>query len=143
YRDLATQILLGDQWGEASTIIGIWALTRSIKIVLGDLCSEVYRSKGKPKLSFMAQVMHLVVLIPTCLISVRYGFWSLVYARSLIQMQFVLVHFIMMKFAFKFSILTILKNIFPTGISAVAMYFFGYVLQHIHQGVLWSLISIF
>src|SRR5690606_31303168 len=52
YSDLATKILLGGKWGEASSVIGIWAITRSIKISLGDLCSEVYRAKGKPKLSF-------------------------------------------------------------------------------------------
>src|SRR5690606_8362276 len=55
YSDVVTHILLGSQWIEASGVIGTWALTSSIMIVFGHFCSEVYRSKGRPKLSFVAQ----------------------------------------------------------------------------------------
>src|SRR5690606_25193331 len=113
YSDLATQILLGNQWGEASKVIGVWALTSSIMIVYGHFCSEVYRAKGRPKLSFLGQILHLVVLIPTCLISSDYGFWVLVYARSWIRMQFVVVHFIIMKFAIGIPVIKTIKNVFP------------------------------
>src|SRR5690606_28261635 len=51
YSDLATKLLLGSQWAEASDVIGIWALTSSITIVFGHFCSEAYRAKGKPKIS--------------------------------------------------------------------------------------------
>jgi len=142
YSDLATKILLGSQWSEASDVIGIWALTSSLMIVFGNCCSELYRAKGKPKLSFIAQILHLIVLVPACIISSRYGFWSLVYTRSLIRLQFVLVHFILMKFVIEFSILKIIKNVFPTTISALAMGVFGYLLQQINKGLLWSLFSI-
>jgi PST family polysaccharide transporter len=142
YSDLATQILLGSQWKEASNIIGIWALTSSIMIVFGHFCSEVYRAKGRPKLSFLAQVLHLIFLVPICIISSEYGFWPLVYVRSWSRMQFVLVHFIIMKFTIGFSILKVIRNVFPTSISAVAMGIFGFLLQQINAGLLWSLISI-
>ena len=52
YSDLATKIMLGSRWSDASGVIGIWALTSAIMIVFGHFCSEVYRAKGKPKLSF-------------------------------------------------------------------------------------------
>ena len=142
YSDLATQILLGNQWNEASDVIGVWALTSSIMIVFGNLCSEVYRAKGRPKLSFMAQISHLIILVPACIISSRYGFWELVYTRAWIRMQFVLVHFIVMKFAIGISIRKTIRNVLPTAISSIIMGLLGLFLQKVHKGVMWSLISI-
>lgn len=142
FSDMATQILLGGQWNEASEIIGIWALTSVIMIVFGHYSSEVYRAKGRPKLSFLAQVLHLVVLIPACLISAKYGFWALVFTRSLIRMQFVAVHFIIMKFAIGISILGILKNVLVFGISAIIMGIVGFYVQEVLDGFIWDLVSI-
>lgn len=142
YRDFATRVLLGSQWAEASGIIGIWALTRSIMIVFGNLCSEAYRAKGKPKLSFWAQVFHLVVLIPVCIISAKQGFWSLVYARSWIQMQAVLVHFIIMWYVIGIPVWQTLRNVIPTAVSAVLMGAMGYVLQRVYTGMAWDFITI-
>lgn len=142
YSDLVTEILLGNKWSEASGVIGIYALTSSILIVFGYYCSEVYRAKGKPMLSFLAQMLHLVVLIPTCIISSKYGFWIFVYARSLIIMEFVVVHLIIMKVGMGVSIIKTLKNIMPTAISAITMGLLGYLLQKISKGLLWSFVTI-
>jgi PST family polysaccharide transporter len=137
YSDLATRILLGSQWSEASGVIGVWALTSAITIVFGYLCSEVYRAKGRPKLSFLAQVLHLVVLVPVCIISSKYGFWPLVYARSWIRMELVLVHLIIMKFAIGIPVFKTLGNVFPTAISAAAMGLIGFYLRQLYDGVGW------
>lgn len=142
YSDLATRILLGSQWSEASEVIGIWALTSSIMIVLGHFCSEIYRAKGRPKLSFLAQVLHLIVLIPVCIISANYGFWMLVYARSWVRMEFVLVHFIIMRFVIGFPIMRTFKNILPTVVSTFFMGVIGFLLQRINEGLIWDAISI-
>ncbi|AOR24747.1 lipopolysaccharide biosynthesis protein [Clostridium taeniosporum] len=142
YSDLATSIMLGSKWNEASAIIGVCALTNAIKIILGDLCSEVYRAKGKPKISFLAQILHLVVLIPVCIISSKYGFWLFVYARSWIRMEFVLVHFIIMKFIIKFPIERVFKNVMPTAVSTFAMGILICLLKQINNNLLWSFTSI-
>jgi PST family polysaccharide transporter len=142
YRDLATQILLGIQWSEASGIIGVWALTSSIMVVLCNLCSEVYRSKGRPRVSFLAQILHLVVLVPVCIISSRYGFWTFVFARSLIRIQFVFVHFIIMEFVVGISVLKTLRNIFPTAASAMGMGIIGLFLKYMYKGTIWDIVSI-
>lgn len=142
YSDLATKIILGNKWAEASGVIGVWALTSAIMIVFGHFCSEVYRAKGKPKLSFLAQILHLVVLIPVCIVSSKYGFWSLVYTRAWIRMEFVLVHFIIMKYLIGISMKKTLINVMPTAISAFAMGVLGYFLQQINKNVLWSFVSI-
>lgn len=142
YSDLATKILLGSKWSEASGIIGVWALTSSIMIVLGHFCSEVYRAKGRPKLSFWAQILHLVILVPVCIISSKYGFWELVYARSWIRMEFVIVHFIIMKVAIGIPVAKTFKNVMPTAISALAMGILGYFMQMVSKDLSWSLVSI-
>lgn len=142
YSDLATRIMLGSKWNEASGVIGVWALTSAIMIVFGHFCSEVYRAKGKPKLSFLAQLLHLVVLVPVCIISSKYGFWPLVYARAWIRMEGILVHFIIMKFIVGIPVLKTFRNVIPTAISAVTMGVLGYFLQEISKGMLWSFISI-
>lgn len=142
YSDLATSILLGSKWKEASGVIGVWALTSAITIIFGHFCSEAYRAKGRPKLSFLAQLLHLIFLVPVCIISSKYGFWALVYARSWIRMQGILVHFILMKFAIGIPALKTVKNVMPTAISAVLMGALGYFLQQISSDPLWSFVSI-
>jgi len=142
YRDLATTILLGSRWEEADTVIGVWAMSSTVMIVIGHFCSEVYRAKGMPKLSFLAQMLHLAALIPACLISSKYGFEIFVYTRSWIRMEFVLVHLLIMKFAINFPVSKMLKNIIPTIISAAFMGVLGHMLQKISNNLLWSFISI-
>ena len=142
YSDLATDLLLGSQWNEASKVVGIWALTSSVMIVYGNYCSEIYRAKGQPKLSFIAQILHLIVLIPACIISARYGFWALVYTRSLIRLQFIVVHFFIMKYAIKFPLKSILLNTFPTALSAVGMGVIGFYIKDISNQLIWEILSI-
>lgn len=143
FSDLVTQILLGNQWLESSNIIGIWALTGAIMIVFGNFCSELYRAKGRPKLSFIAQILHLIVLIPICIVSVRYGFWALVYARSLVRLQLLLIHYIIMKFVIRFPMSKLFINIVPTTFSTLVMGIVGYWIKNLFEGMIWSFIAIF
>ncbi|MGP4070376.1 lipopolysaccharide biosynthesis protein [Halobacillus sp. B29] len=142
YRDLAADLLLGSQWEDAGGVIGLWALSSSIMIVFGHFCSEVYRSKGMPKLSFNAQVLHLIFLVPTCIISAKYGFWPLVFARSLIRLQFVAVHLMIMEIIMKISVYKTFKNIFPSLIAVTLMGGFGFYLTTLSNNIFWSVISI-
>jgi PST family polysaccharide transporter len=142
YSDLATKILLGNQWEEASSVIGIWALTSIIMIVYSHYCSEVYRAKGRPKLSFIAQVLHLIFLVPICLLSARYGFWIFVIARSISRLQMIIVQWIIMFFIIKISILKSFRNLLPVSIATIAMGLLGFLLQTINESVIWSAVSI-
>ena len=142
FSDFVTQIILGSQWSEASGVIGNWALTSSIVIVFGYFCSEVYRAKGKPKLSFLAQILHLVVLVPVCVISSQKGFWPLVYARSWVRMEAVLVHFIIMGAVIGISASSTLKNVYPTAVSAIIMGIAGFFIKQLSDGIVWTLVSI-
>lgn len=142
YREFATQLLLGSMWIESSGIIGLWALTSAIKIVLGDYFSEVYRAMGRPKVSFMVQIIHLAFLIPACFIAAEFGFWPLVYTRALMRFQFILTHIIMTKYIFKFSIKAIFKNVTPAVIGTLIMVLGGRFIQSLNSGLIWNISGI-
>jgi O-antigen/teichoic acid export membrane protein len=142
YRDLVTNILLGPDWNEASNVIGHWALTSSLVIIFGHLCSEAYRAKGKPKLSFIAQLLHLIVLIPVCLISVKYGFWALVYARSWVRMQSILIHLLFMKFIIGISPFEMFKNVTPLLLITIIVGAVGFFINNLNEGLYWEFFSL-
>lgn len=122
--------------------MGIWILTSVLVIVYSNLNSEVYRAKGKPKLSFVSQMLHLSFLIPTCIISLKYGFWTFIYARSLIRLQGILVGFIIMRCIMKFSVIKIMENTFRPMICTLIMGVVGILLQQVSNSIIWSIFSI-
>lgn len=122
FKDIITEIILGKQWIEASGFVGLWGITSSIVIVLSHYSSEVYRSKGKPKLSVLAQLLHIVVLWPTVLIAVKYGFKVLYTARSLVRIEGILVNLVILKLAIKMPVGKMLTNIFPACFASCFMF---------------------
>ena len=142
YSDLVTKILLGDQWLEASSFIGLWGLTSSITIVLSHYSSEVYRAKGRPKLSVLAQVLHLIVLWPAVLIAVRYGFETLAITRSLVRLEIVLVNLLLMYFVLKITPINMLKNVFIPIIASILVALLAFYLKGISQTTSWQIISV-
>ena len=121
FSDLITLVLLGKQWMQASSFIGMWALTSAITIVLAHYSSEVYRSIGKPKLSVLAQWLHIIVLWPILLIFIDKGFDTLCIARSLVRLELVVVQLILMAIVIKMNISRMFKNILPSTIASICM----------------------
>ncbi|MFR5558741.1 MAG: hypothetical protein ACLTJ8_05020 [Veillonella atypica] len=74
YQDFIVQILLGSQWKLAGIVLGSWALSSSLVTAISYLISEAFRAKGMPNISFLAQMLHLIVLIPVIYICVQYDF---------------------------------------------------------------------
>lgn len=142
YRDLATDILLGSQWEQASLLIGLWGLISSIIMAFTRFSSTVYISKGKPLVSFLSQVLNLIVLVPALMISVKHSFTTLIYVRSLVRLVSILVNFILMFFIMKMSPWKMIKNVFPSIICSLAMGAFAVLLQYISSSLLWSVFSI-
>lgn len=142
YSDFITEILLGDQWGQASGFIGLWALTSAITIVLSHYSSEVYRAKGRPRLSVLAQVLHLIVLLPAVVIAVKYGFEALYTTRSLVRFEGIMVDLILMYFVIHISVWKMLKNLFPALISSVIMAAVAILIKDISPSVIWKIASI-
>ncbi len=142
YSDLATDILLGPQWKKASEFIGLWSLTSGLTIIFGHYNSEVYRSKGKPKLSLLSQTIHLLFLVTLLLYVAPMGFRPLYLARSLVRIQGIVTGLIILWIGFRISLRSVIKNVYPTIISAVLMGILGRVLKIVNSNTIWSITSV-
>lgn len=143
FRNLVTDILLGGQWLEAANFIGLWGLTSAVTIVLAHYCSEVYRSLGKPKLSVLAQLLHIIVLCPAMLIATRYDWDAIYITRAVVRLELVVVNLIIMYYAVKLSPLQMFSNILPSIVSATVMGAIGIGLLSLGTSLWWQFVSIF
>lgn len=121
FRELVVGVILGEQWGEAAYFIGLWGLTGSLTMVLSHYCSEVYRAKGKPKLSVLVQILHIIVLWPTVLYFVNDCFDNLCLARSLVRLELILANLFVMYFVIKMKPIKMILNVLPSILASLAM----------------------
>lgn len=142
YSDLITKILLGNQWLEASSFIGLWGLTSAITIVLSHYSSEVYRAKGRPRLSVLAQVLHIIVLLPAVLIAVKHGFEVLSVTRALVRLELILVNLVIMYIVVKISPWKMFKNISYSIFASMIMAIVAFLLKDVFYTFGWQLVSI-
>jgi len=141
YSDLVTRLLLGEQWMETSGFIGLWGLTSSITIVLSHYSSEVYRAKGRPKLSVLAQCLHIVVLAPAVYIAVRYSYETLYITRSLVRFELILVNLIIMYLIIHISPWKMIKNIAPSCFAAMVMAGAAYLMLRVSDHIAYQLLT--
>ncbi|WP_065419853.1 lipopolysaccharide biosynthesis protein [Carnobacterium sp. 1290_CSPC] len=142
YRSLATDLMFGEGWEEASNIVGSWALILVIGIVYSNFNGEVYRAKGAPKISFIYQITHLLFLIPVLIYSRSLGFWPLVYSRILIRLQGAITGFIFMKLFMKFEIKDMLFNLNKPLLCTLLMYLLSLLLKPLETSIVHSFINI-
>lgn len=142
YQDLITKILLGNQWLEATSFIGLWGLTSSVSLVLGTYANGLFNAVGKTYLSFIAQILHLVVLIPVLLWGARSGFETLYVARSLVRIELIIVELVLLSMGLKFPISKLFKTIIPSIVCTLIMGICGYGLLHCSKNILFQLFSI-
>lgn len=126
FSDLATYLLLGPQWMEASEFIGWLGAVIPFSILFSNFASEVYRSKGQPKISLFVHLFHLLFLIPAIMISVRYGFRVLCATRAALLLHLCVTALLVMRFYYKFKLLEILERLRPMIFSALTMCGVGY-----------------
>lgn len=142
YRDLATEIMLGSQWSEASDIIGIWSIVSVLRICLTSINSELYRASGKPKIPVYLQLIDLLILIPVCLISIKKGFWFFVYCRSLMRLDLIIPNWLVLHKKYKIKFTTIIKNMLPIITSTLIMLIVAIILKEISTNIAWQIFSI-
>ena len=145
YSDFVTRILLGKQWDEASGFIGWWGLTSCLTILLSHFCSHTYPALGKPRLSVIAQVLHLIFLLPTIYIAAHYTFETLYLSRSLIRFQLILVNMSFVWVLLKLSPFRLFKNIYPSLLCSGIVFLFLYGIKQINipcNFILFNIVSI-
>lgn len=142
YRDLATSLFLGKKWLEAADFIGMWGLVYAISITFGHFCSEVYRATGRPRLSVLAQWLHIIVLVPACYFGAERGFSTLTVWRSLSRLEFILVHFLIMQLVYKISPWNMIRNVKGAIIATLCMGAAAIGMQHISMKIWFQFFSI-
>lgn len=142
YRELGVAILLGSQWGDAENFFGMWSLTSALTIVMSYYDSEVFRSKGKPKLSVLSQCLHLAFLIPLLIWSKDKGFTVLTTTRSLVRLQGIAVSACIMHFILGIRIPKVIINILPSFVAACVMAIAGTFLRTVFDNIVWEIFTI-
>jgi PST family polysaccharide transporter len=121
YKDTATVILFGNQWGEAANIIGAWALMMTVSVVIYSFPAEAYKAKGIPKILFFYQLSYLAFLIPVCWITARIDFWTFVYARAFSIAEQVIMCMIFMKIFLHWNIKKFVLNLIKPVVASVSI----------------------
>lgn len=142
YRDTAIRVILGSNWSEASDILGICALAISFKTIFVDVNREAYKAIGMPIISLILEVLDLFILVPVCFISYKYGFSSLVFARSLSRFDLILPGIILISKIIKIKKRELIKNIALPVYCTALMTLTGIGLQLIYNKLWWQLISV-
>jgi|WetSurMetagenome_2_1015567.scaffolds.fasta_scaffold43008_3 O-antigen/teichoic acid export membrane protein len=143
YRKFITLVLLGRQWEETAGFIGLLGLIIALTIVYSHLCSEVYRSKGKPKLSLLLQFVFLIFFIPSITMAVHSGFKTLYIVHSVSHLVMVIVSSVLMSVYFNINMMDMLRG---TGIKILVaglMLLLSLLLQQVSASFFWNIFSIF
>lgn len=143
YRKTATLLLFGSRWGEASDIVGAWGLMMLCSVAFYSLPAELYKSKGIPQVLFGFQVIYLAVLIPVCVISAKYGFWTMVYARCLCVLWQVLVSLIFIEIYFKMNLFQYLRTFMLPLMATTCMVGCSKISKFFLYGTVGDIIAIF
>ena len=118
----------------------LWGLMEAVTVVFARFCSPVYPAIGKPRVSVIVQILHVVVLIPAIIISGQYGFETLYVTRCLIRLELVLVNMIAVYMMIKQSPWKMIVNILPEATSALVMAAVGYLLLWVNHGIALSIV---
>ncbi len=145
FQDLVTAIMLGSKWMEAAPFIGLWALMEVITVVFARFCSNVYPAVGKPRVSVIVQLLHLVVLAPAVIISGRYGFRTLYITRSLVRIEAIIVNLVFVYVLIKQSPWKMLTNVLPEILGCAVMFVCARLMLYLNGSmmcsVLWIVVS--
>jgi len=120
-RRLVTNILLGSQWIEATTFIGIWALVTVLSAVYATYCREACRAKGKPYLNVIAQSVTLACIIPASYFGAQNGFHTMIWWRSAAALVLIPTYYVILHVVLKLKPLRLFRSTLPYLTSAVVM----------------------
>lgn len=130
FRDFLTELLLGDQWGDSTLMMGCWGLSTGVMIVFSHYCSEVFRSKGKPRVSLVCQLLYMCVMVPALYIAASLGFEQLVIVNAAIRLVAIVINQIAANRVAGISFIQILRDVRAPLIGSLIMGAVGMVLAN-------------
>lgn len=143
YRELATMILLGRQWMETADFVGIYALSCAVVFIFSYYNSEVFRSKGKPKYSMIAQIVYFVFLAPALYYSACQSYKMLGWASVLSRFSLVIATSTIAHFVFQIKFWSVLKNVLPSLVASMVMAIFGFAISNLLDHLVWEIFTVF
>ena len=141
WRDLAIQIALGPEWNEASTLMGLWALSSSISIAFEYICDDVFRAEGKPIYSFFTHMIYTVIMIPTVYWSALKGYEMLVLVRSALVVICLPIRAFYLKKCSEVRMIHFFSSSIPVFFASAIMAIVGTKLQYIFSNIAWQFIA--
>lgn len=139
---MATLLLFGSKWGEASNIVGAWGLMMMCSVIFYSFPAELYKSKGIPQMLFLSQCIYLLFMIPICVVTAKFGFWIMVYSRCgaiIIQM---IIGIVFMKKFFEIDLQDYFKSFLYPLIATIAMILISEVTKWYLKGIIGDFIGI-
>ncbi|MCH8571898.1 oligosaccharide flippase family protein [Nesterenkonia sp. AY15] len=121
YRDFLTDLLFGPKWNEAALMFGAWAFTSSLSIVLSHYCSEIFRSLGRPRVSFLSQCLYMVVMIPALYIAAHDGFVTLVIVGAAVRLVGIAISQLLTFIVADIGFLQVMKNLYAPLLASALM----------------------
>lgn len=143
FREFFTDLLFGPQWADAALMFGAWAITSCLTIVLSHYCSEIFRSLGRPRISFLSQCLYMAVMIPVLYFAALDSFETLVIANAVVRFAAIAISQLLTYLIAGIGFLQVLKNVYAPLISSAIMGATAWQLAKMtsdHWG--WSLLSV-
>lgn len=143
FRDLATNILFGPKWAEASFLVGLYALVNAVTILTGQYISIAFTSKGYPKLAVLSQILQLFEMVPILLFSVKQTFFIFVIGCCTARFLYGVINLILSKVFLKMSPMIMLKNMISPTIASILMAIVAFIGLKISKAIIWQFFLIF
>ena len=142
YRDLATNILFGSQWSEASLFVGLYSLAQAFTILTGQYISLTFTANERPKLSVISQILQLIELITLLMITVQRGFTYLIIARSIARVLFGVINMVLGKVYIHMLPIRMLKNMIPATLGSMSMVIITILFGRLYNSIIWNICMI-
>ena len=121
YSGLVTDIFLGDQWKQATFVIGVFCLTKPLMICFNNFTSEVFRSYGH----FYSSILYQLVLLGIDLLLKftvgRISFEWFVWTTALTDIIVTIICFIILKLRYGISLIKQLMSLIPSLLCCALM----------------------
>lgn len=131
FNQLAVYITLGSQWEGAEIIFICKSLLLPFVYTIAHIASEIYRSKGDPKVSAIVQFVYIIIFIPLAIFFAKLGFNYYVKLYPLFDLIFVAIHLICLKVRYSYSIVDIFKDLVAPIIFSFIMMFVIYLFKFV------------
>lgn len=143
YGDVVTWFLLGNQWMEAQTFISLIGLMQAFTVLYANFASEVYRSMGEPKVSFVVQMLYIVCIICGVNLGAKKEFVELCVIRALLMIVFIIIHLFALVTRYHMNLGIMIKNIASPLLASLLMALVGWFVREQTTAMMARFLSIF